>query len=300
MFHIVILLILVLDSDQRSIHFQDSLSDEGVLMEIDDKNEDEEMIKINELRKYNLHNFFWHLPKEKKKVKRYKNAKIRKPDLQSDIFYDMKDVLKEKIRRKELKRTVRKSNWYHPMKRDTAQNHTDEYVYDQLKAEYYEGELEEIKLLEEMNVTVRVEPKHEVHNVQDALKPIVDIKVPKKCTDKDRTGYGIRAIECAFKDLHTKGFTRAVGLRFQKIIVFWFLIYLAVATPLWLVKGWCCCCWFRCGLCFPGSVVRKIRQQLVNNPPGVITLPDGKTRRYTPSKYEMELFSSLEVSTHSF
>lgn len=292
MFLIMLTISLFRGAVLSPIHYQDNLSDEGVLMEINFKNEVDENIRIDELEKYNLNNFLWHLPLPKKVITRRKDVAIRKPLLPPEPLYDINYPHIVKNPRKRVKRTVRNARW----KRDIMQNDMEDYDYDVLRVEYYEDELKEIEV---ENVTIKIEPVKVDHRVQDAVEPIVDIKVPRNCTDKDRKGYGIRAIECAFKDLFAEGFTESVQLRFRKLSVFWFIVYVVIATPLWLVKGWCCCC-CRCACCFPDKVVYKIKEYIVKNPPGLIILNGGKTKTYKPSRYEMQLFRSLEIKTHTF
>ncbi|XP_014291380.1 uncharacterized protein [Halyomorpha halys] len=274
------------------VHFQEKLFDEGTLMEINFKNEVDENIRMKELEKYNLHNYPWHLPLPKRVVTRIKNALIRKPTLPPEVFYDINDPHMVKHSRKRLKRMVRNARW----KRDTMHNDTEDYNYNLLRMEYYEDELREIV---ESGATIKIEPKKEDNRVKDAVDPIVDVKVPRNCTDKDRKGYGVRGIECVFKDLFEGGFTKSVKERFRKLLMFWGTVYALIATPLWLIKGWCCCC-CRCEFCFPDRVVYKIKRYIVENPPGLIILANGKTKTYTPSKYEMQLFKSLEIKTHTF
>lgn len=73
-------------------------------------------------------------------------------------------------------------------------------------------------------------------NVKDIVKKIINLKMPKNCSNV--TGIGIEAVECLIINLQNKTVNKKTMLKqFLYIFLIWFCLYLIIAVPLWCSKG---------------------------------------------------------------
>lgn len=73
-------------------------------------------------------------------------------------------------------------------------------------------------------------------NVKEVVKKIIDVKPPKNCTNY--RGIGIKGVECIFvnlknQEMDKKKVFKTIGI----VLLVWLALYLAIAIPLWCIKG---------------------------------------------------------------
>lgn len=114
---------------------------------------------------------------------------------------------------------------------------SEDYDYDKLKAEYY-YQIQEIQRRNEtFNYTDQGESEE---TVEDAVKKIIDFKMPRNCTKEELSQIGVKAFECLIFDYqHAKNKTdvKKVLDRTWMVIKIWVLIYFCIAIPCWCQKG---------------------------------------------------------------
>ena len=114
---------------------------------------------------------------------------------------------------------------------------SEDYNYDNLKAEYYQ-QIEEIQRRNgTFNYTDRGEPED---TAKDAIKKIVDLEMPKNCTKEELSQIGVKAFKClAYDYKHGKKKTdvKRVFKRTWMVIKIWFFIYICIAIPCWCQRG---------------------------------------------------------------
>lgn len=154
-------------------------------------------------------------------------------------------------------------------------------------------------------------------NVKEVVKKIIDVKPPKNCTNY--RGIGIKGVECIFvnlknQEMDKKKVFKTIGI----VLLVWFALYLAIAIPLWCIKGkflisllekkkakrvyftgWCCCC-FRFEFCRPYKTVKNIQKYIALNPPGVFLNDQGEEERYAASVKEIEIYQELNKAILNF
>ncbi|XP_046401639.1 uncharacterized protein LOC124167694 [Ischnura elegans] len=184
-------------------------------------------------------------------------------------------------------------------KKSVNSSEADEYNYDELMNEYY-GEVYEI---EKDGATYNYTENNKTEEtVADSLHTITDFKSPVNCTVEEQRNIGFQALHCLWHDLwhaDTPGVKSKLLKRAMVVIGIWIAIYLLIVIPLWCTKGWCCCC-CRCKLCYPRRVVLNAKKYMYKNRPGEITLADGETEYYEPTKYEREAYRRLQRSIKNF
>ncbi|XP_014258870.1 uncharacterized protein LOC106672179 [Cimex lectularius] len=173
-------------------------------------------------------------------------------------------------------------------------NKETNYDYEALKDEYLTIEEVEKNIDRLNNASGRIQAR-----VPQVLHEIVDVSMPKNCSYEEDTNYGIQAIRCVMSEAAQSGLTKGVRRHAIRLVLFWLIVYAVIAIPLWLVKGWCCCC-CRCKICFPELIAEEVKTYIVRNPPGVITLANGKTKKYPAQIYEIDMFRELEVKAFRF
>ncbi|XP_063981832.1 uncharacterized protein LOC135164949 [Diachasmimorpha longicaudata] len=168
----------------------------------------------------------------------------------------------------------------------------EEYDYEKFKAEYYQ-QLEDMNV---QNLTHNFTNTEEAEETPgDALKKIVEFKIPRNCTREELTQIGAKAFECLMFDYqHAKNESdvKRVLARGWMVIRVWCFIYICIAIPAWCQKGWCCCC-FRCEFCFPLEKIEYSKTYFAKNPPGVFRGAQGD-ESYVPSAFELEAYEELE------
>ncbi|XP_073987565.1 uncharacterized protein [Rhodnius prolixus] len=246
------------------------------------------------LSRYNFYKNSKPTDKTKKKWK----INFRKNDYASNkIVFDLSINHKKREASKNVDNLENEFNETQPIAKErtlTGGNNGEyEYNYDTFKDEYYE------KTSVSDNKTLIVKPETEEKKVKEAIKKITDISPPTKCTDEERNNFGIKSIECVFRDLRNNGMDKNVINRIKQIILFWTVVYLFIVIPLWLIKGWCCCCCpFK--FCKPYQVIYNVKSYIVRNPPGVLEKPNGEIVHYEPIPEEIDTFRSLELNVFKF
>ncbi|XP_048507636.1 uncharacterized protein LOC125500153 [Athalia rosae] len=178
----------------------------------------------------------------------------------------------------------------------------DEYDYDYhlFKSEY----LEQIEFSKMDNNTFNfTENEVPEESGEDALKKIINFKMPRNCTREELTEFGARALEClAFDYKHTKDKKNLNRILYRTWIILriWICIYLCIAILCWCQKGWCCCC-FNCASCDPMDKILTAKKYYAENPPGILTkyadsnvAKDAKTTEFEPTLFELEAYEKFE------
>ncbi|CAH1956274.1 unnamed protein product [Acanthoscelides obtectus] len=180
--------------------------------EIQDVYDEEEMIqdkhrKALGVKPYSDHLYVFHRNLKREKAVKTESVEIKQsrkfpesnPDAEESIpwkagFLDEKGELSEDIyyvddeRLKESKKHKR------------ADDETTEVSYDyaQMKAKYNELVEETARSNETLNYTEIKEDE----TPKEAVGAVLDMKVPKNCTEQEKSGIGLQAIECLLDDLN--------------------------------------------------------------------------------------------------
>lgn len=113
----------------------------------------------------------------------------------------------------------------------------EDYDYEIFRSEYYE-EMESLKSDNKtLNYTDNGAPEE---SGEDALKKIVDFKVPKNCTKEELTQFGAKALECLafdYKNAKSEKNLKKILSRTWIVLRVWVCIYLVIAVPCWCQKG---------------------------------------------------------------
>ncbi|GJQ76678.1 hypothetical protein Trydic_g15534 [Trypoxylus dichotomus] len=167
-----------------------------------------------------------------------------------------------------------------------------DYDYEKFKEEYES----DMKLAQRKDDVLNVVDVTEEEQFKDAFKSMLNFsKTPRNCTKEEIKGIGLAAVECFwydFKKVETKEQKRVLLQRIYKLIIFWIVIYVAIAVPCWCQKGWCCCC-FRCRFCKPRLRIDDVKRFHAENPPGVY-YTDRQKLTYKPTHYEKYAQKRLE------
>ncbi|KAG5879115.1 hypothetical protein JTB14_031662 [Gonioctena quinquepunctata] len=156
----------------------------------------------------------------------------------------------------------------------------ENYDYSQLKKEYEN----EVKTAAKANETVQNKNVDEDGTLRKAIVNLVE-KTSRNCTEEERKGIGIGAMECFFSDLNKAKMKNRTLEKLVRILIIWFAVYIFIAIPCWCQYGWCCCC-FRCKFCRPREEIEEVKTFFVNNPPGIYHDKDGNVIEYQPTFYE--------------
>ncbi|XP_057660856.1 uncharacterized protein LOC130896645 isoform X2 [Diorhabda carinulata] len=267
--------------------------------ELKDVYDEEEMIKKEEIKKlnvqsdadkyYNLHRNQKNYEKptikfesRKKRVYEEFNADKEYEEPFKGEFSNKDDVIYFDVEAIGLPSMKRKRSEY--------KNNSDEnYDYLKLQAEFDK----QIKEVVKSNDTLNYTDVKEEESVKDILKELVEIKKPRNCTEEERKGIGLAAVECLWSDLQKPKLKSHVLERILRIVLIWICVYLVIALPCWCQYGWCCCC-FTCKFCKPRESIEEVKQFFAQNPPGTFHDKDGNVIKYTPTKYEKYAQKKLE------
>lgn len=113
----------------------------------------------------------------------------------------------------------------------------EDYDYDLFKAEYYQQIEYSKKDNKTFNYTENGEPEE---TAEDAVRKIVDFKMPRNCTREELTEFGAKALECLaydYKHAKNKKSVSKILLRTWIVIRVWICVYLCIALPCWCQKG---------------------------------------------------------------
>ncbi|XP_023016667.2 uncharacterized protein [Leptinotarsa decemlineata] len=177
----------------------------------------------------------------------------------------------------------------HKEKRDDKVENKDEnYDYSKLKQEYKE----ELKTIVKSNETLNYTDTKEEESLKESVRSLIK-KPLRNCTDEEKKGIGILAIECLLSDLNKPRMKNQFLEKLVRIVAVWFAVYLIIAIPCWCQYGWCCCC-FRCKFCQPREEIEEVKRYFTNNPPGIFHDKDNKVFEYQPTFYEKYAHKKLE------
>ncbi|KAK0182833.1 hypothetical protein PV327_000927 [Microctonus hyperodae] len=112
----------------------------------------------------------------------------------------------------------------------------DDYNYEALRAEYYQQLDDAIKNNLTFNYTQKSEPEY---SPKDALKNIVELKIPKNCSKEELSQFGLKAFQCLvfdYKNAKTSSIKKLLW-RTWTVIKIWIFIYICVAIPCWCQRG---------------------------------------------------------------
>nr|CAI5863591.1 unnamed protein product [Callosobruchus analis] len=197
-----------------------------------------------------------------------------KGEFSEDVYYFDGDNLKESRKRK----------------RADGESTEPNYDYAQMKAEYNKLAEEAARSKETLNYTEVKEDE----TPKEAVETAVDFKkISKNCTEQEKRGIGLQAVECLFADLSNPKMKNRTLERIIRITIIWMSIYLVVATFCWCQYGWCCCC-CRCKICRPREQIDEAKKFFVENPLGVYKENEDTTHRYQPTYYEKYALKQLE------
>ncbi|KAK9511222.1 hypothetical protein O3M35_005821 [Rhynocoris fuscipes] len=170
----------------------------------------------------------------------------------------------------------------------------EQYDYEEFKKEYYDE-----KEARKANDTLKAKAEVAEKKVKEAVEEIVNVKAPKKCSREDKLNYGLKALQCLYRDIKSEGWSKDVKTRVKSMFTFWLIIYLSIVIPLWLVKGWCCCC-IPLKICRPYEIIYHTKTYIVHNPPGVLEQANGEIINYQPIPEEINTFRSIELNVFRF
>lgn len=270
--------------------YNKKITDTGETIEIDVSSDfeevsDKEIITANELKQQGIDGIFTHIQYFRRNQKSKNKRIAKKRLLPLDVNYVVQDT--EKMDQRKSKRNIK-----HSMEH-TFEEH---YDYDLMDKEYYE---QQEQAASNPDNTAHFENEQDHGKLNYTGQILKEAQVPVNCTDKDRKGYGWKAIRCLFKDIGQQGIDNNVEINGRRILIFWLLVYALFAIPSWVIKGWCCCC-CRCKCCFPYDLIYEMKQDIIRNPPGTLHLKDGTIKIYRPTKYEKDAFHELQVRILNF
>ncbi|VEN64790.1 unnamed protein product [Callosobruchus maculatus] len=196
-----------------------------------------------------------------------------KGEFSEDVYYFDGEDLKESKKRKRADEETTEAN----------------YDYAHMKAEYNKLAEEAARSKETLNYTEVKEDE----TPKEAVETAMDLKVPKNCTEQEKLGIGLQAIECLLNDLSNPKMKNRTLERIIRITIIWMSIYLVLATFCWCQYGWCCCC-FRCKVCRPREQIDEAKKFFVENPLGVYKENAETIHRYQPTYYEKYALKQLE------
>lgn len=113
----------------------------------------------------------------------------------------------------------------------------DDYDYEALRAEYYQQLDDAIRNNLTFNYTQKSQTEY---SPEDALKKIVELKIPKNCTKEELAQFGLNAFQCLVFDYNhakTSSDVKKILWRTWTVIKIWIFIYICVAIPCWCQKG---------------------------------------------------------------
>ncbi|CAG9863411.1 unnamed protein product [Phyllotreta striolata] len=175
-------------------------------------------------------------------------------------------------------------------KREDQVSTEDNYDYNKLKEQFDN----EVKQASVSNETVNYTNVKEDESIKDSIKTFLDIgKEPKNCTNEERKGIGLGAIECLWADFRKPKLRNHLLEKVIRIALIWFIVYLVIAIPLWCQYGWCCCC-CRCAICRPLEQIEEVKRFCAQNPPGTYHDEDGNATKYEPTRFEKYAQKALE------
>ncbi|KAF9414037.1 hypothetical protein HW555_007915 [Spodoptera exigua] len=135
------------------------------------------------------------------------------------------------------------------------------------------------------------------YNEQAINESQVQQCVSHKSTDTTNCSYeegiGLIAVKCLIEDYvnHRQTLREVMG-RLWRIFLIWFLVYLAVAIPLWCTRGWCCCC-LCCKFFKPRQTIEEAKRYVVSYPPGILKTKSGEIL-YEPTDREKECYEEFQ------
>ncbi|XP_026745952.1 uncharacterized protein LOC113507288 [Trichoplusia ni] len=172
----------------------------------------------------------------------------------------------------------------------TKENET-EYDYDSLLDEYYEQEKNESRSKDTYQIKKTVLSDYGAINM---VKTILLLRTETENCTQNVKGIGFHAIKCLIHDYNNeRQLTKDISARMWKIIQIWFLVYLAIAVPVWCTRGWCCCC-LRCKFFKPQQTIEEAKKYVVMYPPGVFKKKNGELIMYDPSPREKECYEEFK------
>lgn len=113
----------------------------------------------------------------------------------------------------------------------------NDYDYNSLESEYKK----ELKNVINSNDTLNHTEAKEEELMKEAVNKLVDFKeTPRNCTEEEKKGIGIGAVECFWLDLQkptSKDEKIKIFERIGRLVLIWFCVYLVIAIPCWCQRG---------------------------------------------------------------
>ncbi|CAH1637661.1 unnamed protein product [Spodoptera littoralis] len=183
-------------------------------------------------------------------------------------------------------RSITKTN-----KRQIETETEETYDYDELVNEYNDEANEESQSSNAYHMSKAVNTISQYGIWNELMKLLSFRSDVTNCSYVD--GIGLIAMKCLIEDYINHRYTlRDVMARLWRIFFVWFLVYLAVAIPLWCTRGWCCCC-LCCKFFKPRQTIEEAKRYVVLYPPGIFKTKSGEIL-YEPTEREKECYEEFQ------
>ncbi|XP_030748168.1 uncharacterized protein LOC115876506 [Sitophilus oryzae] len=287
--------------------------------DVEDIYDEEEMMKEEDLKTFNLHENagkYFRLHKQTKKINEKgtkdvkRNVELEQKKIQS--FPEFNPVEGEEMpwiggmvgEDKEIinddqmvyfddeAKSNQTNSLKHPKRSSENDTASDDYNYDSLKAEYEDN----VRKAENKKDTAKYKEVKEEESPKEAAESLVEFQ-PRNCTEEEKKGFGFATVKCFWREARHRSLNKDKKTYIMKkllmIAMVWLIVYVIIAVPLWCQYGWCCCC-CRCKFCQPRDQIEEIKTFFENNPPGTYHDEKGNLVKYKQTNYEVYAQKNLE------